>query len=100
MYSDPDFSMKLWKLGVRLFKGVSKSRVYHFGSKSVKRVKRNKGYYTFIAKWGVPTSALSKWCLRRGEKFDGPLTEKSFSMALKLKYLWKRVITLFYQRNN
>ena len=28
--SDPDFNMKLWKLGVRLFKGLSKCRVYHF----------------------------------------------------------------------
>jgi GT2 family glycosyltransferase len=30
--SDPDFNMKLWKIGVRIFKGVGKSRVYHFGS--------------------------------------------------------------------
>ena len=35
MYSDPDFSNKLWKAGVRYFKGVSASRAYHFGSKSV-----------------------------------------------------------------
>ena len=32
MYSDPDFSMKLWQMGIRIFKGVAKSRVYHFGS--------------------------------------------------------------------
>ena len=38
MYSDPDFSMKCWQAGVRLFKGISRSRVYHFGSISVKRV--------------------------------------------------------------
>lgn len=30
--SDPDLNMKLWKHGVRLFKGVSQSKVYHFGS--------------------------------------------------------------------
>ena len=30
--SDPDFNMKLWKFGVRIFKGVGKARVYHFGS--------------------------------------------------------------------
>ena len=30
--SDPDLNMKLWNLGVRVFKGVSRSRVYHFGS--------------------------------------------------------------------
>ncbi|MEO8860843.1 MAG: glycosyltransferase, partial [Ginsengibacter sp.] len=43
MYSDPDFSMKLWKMGIRYFKGLEKSRVYHFGSLSVNRVKQNKG---------------------------------------------------------
>src|SRR5882724_11086381 len=53
MYSDPDFSMKLWRMGIRLFKGVSKSRAYHFGSKSTGRVVKNKGYYRFIAKWGM-----------------------------------------------
>ncbi|GAI19848.1 unnamed protein product, partial [marine sediment metagenome] len=30
-YSDPDVAMKLWHAGVRIFKGVAKSRVYHFG---------------------------------------------------------------------
>ncbi len=29
--SDPDLNMKLWKEGFRIFKSVSKSRVYHFG---------------------------------------------------------------------
>src|SRR5580693_6016127 len=43
MNSDPDFSMKLWQAGVRLYKGVSKSRVYHFGCKSTGRIKRNAG---------------------------------------------------------
>ena len=30
--SDPDFNMKLWNEGVRIFKGISKFKVYHFGS--------------------------------------------------------------------
>jgi hypothetical protein len=34
MYSDPDLSMKLWLAGVRYFKGLGNSKVYHFGSKS------------------------------------------------------------------
>lgn len=90
MYSDPDFSMKLWQLGVRLFKGIEKSRVYHFGSISVKRVKRNKGYYTFIAKWGITSGTLSKYYLRRGEKFDGPLVQKQIPVTVQLKNLFKR----------
>ena len=91
MYSDPDFSMKLWQAGVRLFKGLSSSRVYHFGSVSVKRVKKNKGYYTFIRKWGMTSSTLSKYYLRRGERFDGPLREPSIPAQIRLKNLWRKL---------
>ncbi len=90
MYSDPDFSMKLWQLGVRLFKGLEQSRVYHFGSISVKRVKRNKGYYTFIAKWGMTSGTLSKYYLRRGDIFDGPLVQQDIPPAVRLKNFFKR----------
>ena len=38
--SDPDLNMKLWNCGVRIFKGLSKFRVYHFGS-IVLRKKKN-----------------------------------------------------------
>lgn len=78
MYSDPDFSMKLWQLGVRIFKGLEQSRVYHFGSVSVKRVKRNKGYYTFIAKWGMTSGTLSKYYLRRGINLTARLYSSKF----------------------
>ena len=53
MYSDPDFSMKLWHAGVRKFYGVGKSRVYHFGERSTGRIKKNKGADTFLSKWGM-----------------------------------------------
>ncbi|MGZ5252854.1 MAG: glycosyltransferase family 2 protein [Flavitalea sp.] len=91
MYSDPDFSMKLWKAGVRIFKGVSLSRAYHFGSKSTKRVKKNKGYYQFIAKWGFTSSVATKIILRRGEKFDGLLKEPVISGGIKWKNIIKRL---------
>ena len=90
MYSDPDFSMKLWQAGIRLFKGLEKSRVYHFGSLSVKRVKRNKGYYTFIAKWGMTSGTLSKYYLRRGDTFDGPLSEQKIPKHVHIKNFFKR----------
>lgn len=95
MYSDPDFSMKLWKVGVRLFKGVAKSRVYHFGSVSVKRIKKNKGYYQFISKWGITSSTFSTRMLRRGEPFDGEGKDVSFGWNTRLKNFYKRVQTLF-----
>lgn len=95
MYSDPDFSMKLWQAGIRYFKGVSKSRVYHFTSVSVKRVKKNRGYYTFIAKWGITSSTFTKKFLRRGKTYDGILTEPTISTALRLKNLFKRLYVAF-----
>ena len=38
LYSDPDFSMKLYEAGVRHFMGVNASRTYHFGSKTTHRI--------------------------------------------------------------
>ncbi len=97
LYSDPDFSLKLWQMGIRLFKGVEKSRVYHFGSMSVKRIKKNKGYYTFISKWGITSSTLTKLYLRRGEKYNGILPEPIIPFPLRLKNLYKRIVADFFR---
>ena len=37
--SDPDLCMKLWKQNVRIFKGVSKFKVYHFNSLTTRNKK-------------------------------------------------------------
>jgi hypothetical protein len=95
MYSDPDFSMKLWQAGVRLFKGLGDSRVYHFGSISVKRVKKNRGYFQFIQKWGMTSSTLSRYYLRRGEVFDGPLAEAKVPFFVHVKNAYYRLSLLF-----
>jgi glycosyltransferase involved in cell wall biosynthesis len=95
MFSDPDFSIKLWKLGIRLFKGVAKSRVYHFGSVSLKRVKKNKGYYTFISKWAITQNIFSYLFLRRGEKFDGPLHEAHIGLLQKINIGYKQFKSIF-----
>ena len=98
MYSDPDFSMKLWKMGIRLYKGVSKSRVYHFGSGSTKRVKKNNGYYTFLSKWGMSPGSFTKYYLRRGKLFDGPLQEPVQPGWIKLKNFYKQLTALFAKK--
>lgn len=98
LYSDPDFSMKLLKLGVTIFKGVSKSMAYHFGSKSTQRVKMNKGNRQFVNKWGITSSTMCKYILRRGEKITKPIDvtkpEKNIALA-KLKSQLKRIILSF-----
>ena len=43
--SDPDFCMKLWRQNVRIFKTISKFKVYHFSSVTTRksRIKLNNG---------------------------------------------------------
>ena len=76
--SDPDFNMKLWVNGCRIFKGLNEFKVYHFGSLTTrknKNVKQNRGDNTFLKKWGISTSFFKKHYLRSKTEFNGPLTE-------------------------
>ena len=95
MYSDPDFSRKLWEYGVRYFKGLAKSRVYHFGSKSTKRASVNSGGNTFLFKWGITSRTFTQKYLRSGEKFDGPLKEPHLSWQTTFKNRVKRLLLSF-----
>ena len=95
--SDPDLNMKLWNDGVRIFKGVSLSRVYHFGSLTSRKNKdiiRNNGKKTFLLKWKFSVEFFTKHYLKRGKIYDGPLIEpkKNFRFIIdlfisKIKYL-------------
>jgi glycosyltransferase involved in cell wall biosynthesis len=98
MYSDPDFSMKLWQMGIRIFKGVAKSRVYHFGSISVKKVKKNKGYYQFISKWGMTQGTFSKYYIKRGQPYKGVLENPRIPFSIKLKSGFKQFVSLFINK--
>jgi glycosyltransferase involved in cell wall biosynthesis len=97
-YSDPDFSMKLWMMNIRLFKGVSKSRAYHFGAKSTSRVKKNKGYYTFIAKWGMTSSTLTRYYLRSGSVYEGLLKAPKLTVWIQIKNFIKQLESVFRKR--
>lgn len=70
MYSDPDFSAKLWKAGVRLFKGIDRSRVYHFEARSTHRIVKNDGSTQFLRKWGITSSSFLRDILQRGEPYN------------------------------
>lgn len=83
MGSDPDLSRKLYEVGVRYFKGVGTSLVYHFGSKSTKRIKKNNGRNTFLRKWGITQRQFSQRCLNRGNEFTGDIKMPEFSSLEK-----------------
>ena len=98
--SDPDLNMKLWNCGVRIFKGLSKFRVYHFGSIVLRKKKnflRNKGAETFLLKWGITPTFFVRFYLNGGSfkdgvikcnKYEDPLNEPkrdlSFSILLSI----------------
>ena len=76
--SDPDLNMKLWNSGIRIFKGLANSRVYHFGSKTLRREKNSlgsRGGKLFLLKWGISIGFFKKYYLRYGAKYNGPLDE-------------------------
>ncbi len=99
MGSDPDFNMKLWNKGVRIFKGINDFRVYHFSSITTRKkigISRNKGDLTFLKKWGISIKFFKKHYLRSRTKFVFSLKEpdKNFSyyfdlLICKIMYLVK-----------
>ncbi len=91
MYSDPDLSMKLWQAGIRYFRGVGDSRVYHFCSKSTERVKHNEGKDMFLFKWGITSRFFVDKYLKRGQNFQGPLPDYNPAKIEKIINNIKRV---------
>ena len=73
--SDPDFNMKLWKIGVRLFKGLGNCRVYHFSSLSLRKKTWNNGAKTFLLKWGISIKFFKNHYLRSDQTFKQSLNE-------------------------
>lgn len=82
-YSDPDFGMKCWQLGIRDFKGIGKSLVYHFKSKSTQRVVRNNGRKLFAQKWGLPSSYFYNQMLKMGTVYK---PHQSLKLTKNLAY--------------
>ena len=82
--SDPDLNMKLWKLGVRIFKGINDFKVYHFGSIVTRKYKFNskiitesgsKGGKIFLLKWGMTIKFFKKFIMKSDTKFNGELKD-------------------------
>ena len=76
--SDPDFNMKLWKKGVRIFKGINDFKVYHFSSVTIRKnnnLKINNGHKIFLKKWGISIKFFKKYYLKSKTKYLGELTE-------------------------
>lgn len=100
---DSDFAMKLWKINVRIFKGLGNCPTYHFGSVTTRKKNRklftylgSKGNKIFLKKWKISINFFEKYYLRSGignnqkfifNKYQGPISEpyRSFN------YYWEQL---------
>ncbi len=108
--SDPDLNMKLWRENIRIFKGLGKSLVFHFGSVVTRRDNKdtmiktesgNKGNKIFLLKWGISIKFFKKFYLKSDLPYEKELTEPDksinylFSLILcKINYLY---VKYFYK---
>jgi len=96
--SDPDFNMKLWKEGVRIYKGLNDFKVYHFGSLTTRKKKnliQNRGDKTFLMKWGISTKFFKKYYLKSKTKYNGPLKEPNITIGYMLGLLSCKIQSFF-----
>ncbi len=111
--SDPDLNMKLWKAGIRIFKGINDFKVYHFGSIVTRRYKDHptiktesgsRGAKIFLMKWGISINFFKKYILESDTKYKQQLNKPKKNLGYylnlflcKLNYIY---IKYFYNYNN
>ena len=111
--SDPDLNMKLWKIGVRIFKGINDLKVYHFGSIVTRKFKDDpkiitesgsKGGKIFLIKWGYSIKFFKKYILRSDTKYEGELNEPNKNIEYYLNLIINKLYLLYvkyiYNFNN
>ena len=92
--SDPDFNMKLWINGVRIFKGLNEFKVYHFGSKTTRKSKKiikNRGDITFLKKWGIGVKFFKKYYLKTNTQYLGELLPPKLTFNYLKDYILNKI---------
>ena len=113
--SDPDLNMKLWKKGVRIFKGINDFKVYHFGSIVTRKYKNHptittesgsRGGKIFLLKWGVTINFFKKFILNSDNIYKSELSEPTIHyqyifkyLLCKLNYFYVKYLYNFNNRN-
>ena len=110
--SDPDFNMKLWNEGIRIFKGINNFKVYHFGSivlrKKINEIHKNpkygsKGAKIFLLKWGISIKFFKRFYLQSDTKYQGPLNQPKINFNYFINYVLCKInfyyLKFFYKKN-
>jgi glycosyltransferase involved in cell wall biosynthesis len=108
--SDPDLNMKLWKTGVRIFKGINNFKVYHFGSIVTRKYKKHptiitesgsRGAKIFLLKWGITIKFFKRFYLKSDTVYENPLIKPNYNFLYFLNYLICKInylyIKIFYK---
>ena len=102
--SDPDFCMKLWINKVRIFKTISKFKVYHFSSITTRKrnVILNNGTKTFILKFGFNPRFFRKYYLKSNgsNPFNGKLINPKMNFKMLFEYLVNKVKFFYFKITN
>jgi glycosyltransferase involved in cell wall biosynthesis len=108
--SDPDFNMKLWKNNIRIFKGLNKCKVYHFGSivlrKKIGATTKKKygsiGGKIFLLKWGISIKFFKKFYLQSNKLYNGPLKTPNKNISYFMQYILCKIhylyLNIFYKK--
>ena len=108
---DSDFAMKLWQINIRIFKGLGKCSVYHFGSVTTRKKNKNistylgsRGNKIFLKKWKISINFFEKFFLQSGidknkklifNKYIGPVSNPKKNLFYYYE-IAKCKILLFY----
>ena len=111
--SDPDLNMKLWNIGIRIFKGINDFKVYHFGSTVSRKYKNDKNIITesgskgskiFLLKWGISIKFFKRYFMRSDTKYNGSLSEPKKNLKYLIDLIVNKVnyfyLKYIYKFNN
>ena len=103
--SDPDLNLKLWNEGVRIFKCLNRSRVYHFGSVTIRKkkdneFKKNQGSRAnkiFLLKWGFSIRFFKKYYLKSHYIHNEDLSEPNKNIPYYFDLLKDKIAYYYYK---
>ena len=103
--SDPDLNLKLWNEGVRIFKCLSRSRVYHFGSVTIRKKKNNefkknqgsRANKIFLLKWGFSIKFFKKYFLKSHYIHNENLSEPKKGILFYFDLLKDKIAYCYYK---
>ena len=93
--------MKLWKNNVRIFKTISKFKVYHFSSVTTRKSNLilNNGTKTFLLKYGFNPRFFRKYYLKGNglNIYNGKLTDPQINLNMFIDIIINKAKFIYYK---